>query len=221
MDGRRVLSFRGWGGTIGVRHFRKREQHMTQNSSDGLSAPRNTLAVWALILGIAGLVLSVVVIGGLLGLVALVLGILAVIRPGRKGMAVTGIVTGCLSLLVALVAMSFWLVVILAQGRADAARRGGTITTISNVKTAVGIFEVDVDRYPTTVEGLQALITAPADVRTVWMGPYLEKFPIDAWGHPFVYRCPGTADPTSFDLLSVGPDGIEGTPDDIGKDAVY
>jgi len=192
---------------------------MTQATFDGAAAPRNTLAVWALVLGIAGLILSVVVVGSLVGLVASVLGFFAAARPGRKGMAVTGIVMGGLSLPPALLAVFFWLVFYPANyDRVEVVRRGGTISEIWNVKTALGVFKTDVGRYPTTAEGLQALVTCPAGIATAWRGPYFEPLPADKWGHPLVYRCPGTAGPTSYDLLSVGPDGVEGTKDDVGKD---
>jgi type II secretion system protein G len=192
---------------------------MSQATFDGDKAPRNTLAVWALILGIAGLVLSVVVVGGLVGLVAVVVGGFAFTRPRRKWMAIAGGVTGGLSLPVAYMAAGFWLFFFPAYYRyAGVARRGGTISEISNVTTALGVFKTDVGRYPSTVEGLQALVTCPAGLEATWKGPYFERLPADKWGHPLVYRSPGTADPTSYDLLSVGPDGVEGTNDDVGKD---
>jgi type II secretion system protein G len=189
---------------------------MTQATS-GDSPPRNTLAGWAYGLGIASLVLSLVVVGVLVGLVAVVLGIIALTRPGRKNMAVTGIVAGGLS--VAFVMLYFWLFFLQVHPRLEEARHQGTISEILYVKTALGAFKTDVGRYPTTAEGLQALVTHPAGIGTAWREPYidLERHLSDKWGHPLVYRCPGTADPTSYDLLSVGPDGVEGTKDDIGK----
>jgi general secretion pathway protein G len=191
---------------------------MTQVPFDGDTVPRNALAVWALILGLAGLVLSVVVVGGLLGLVAALLGSIATTQPGRKGMAVSGIVMGGLSLPVAFYALLFCLFILPTLPFLEKSRHVGTISEISNVKTALGVFKTDVGRYPTTAEGLQALVTSPAGIGAAWRGSYFERLPADKWGHPLVYRCPGTADPTSYDLLSVGPDGIEGTNDDILKD---
>jgi type II secretion system protein G len=191
---------------------------MTQATFDGNTVPRNTLAVWALGLGIAGLVLSVVVVGGILGLVAAVLGIIAVTRPGRTGTAVTGIVMGGLSIPVAFVALFVCLFYLPTLQNREKYRRGGTISEISNVKTALGVFKTDVGRYPTTADGLQALVECPAGLGATWKGPYYEGLTVDKWGHALVYRCPGTADPTSYDLVSVGPDGVEGTADDVGKD---
>jgi general secretion pathway protein G len=103
-------------------------------------------------------------------------------------------------------------------GRVETARRGGTISDISNIKTALGIFETDNGRFPSTEEGIAGLLSCPsADMQNTWRGPYLEKFPTDNWGHEYIYVCPGIDDPTSFDLSSAGPNGIPGDEDDILK----
>ena len=103
-------------------------------------------------------------------------------------------------------------------GRVETARRGGTISDISNIKTALGIFETDCGRFPTTEEGLAALMQSPsADLQGKGHWPYLEKFPTDKWGHEYIYVCPGTDDPTSYDLSSAGPNGVPGDEDDILK----
>jgi|WetSurMetagenome_2_1015567.scaffolds.fasta_scaffold416239_2 general secretion pathway protein G len=105
-------------------------------------------------------------------------------------------------------------------GRVESARRGGTITTISNVKTALGIFETDIGHYPSTEEGIQGLINN-LDNNPLWKGPYLEKWPNDGWGHDLMYQYPGVEDTTSFDLSSAGANGIPGDDDDIKKNDVY
>jgi general secretion pathway protein G len=90
----------------------------------------------------------------------------------------------------------------------------------ANLKTALDVFETDVGRYPTTAEGFDALLKNSTNDPN-WRGPYLNERPIDKWGHPFLYRCPGIDDPTSFDITSAGPDGIFGTKDDINKNTEY
>ena len=83
----------------------------------------------------------------------------------------------------------------------------------SGIKSALGAYEVDVGHYP---RNLQELLTQPADVAAGhWHGPYLDKMPVDPWDHPYIYYYPGKHTPGSYDLLSVGPDGKEGTDDDI------
>lgn len=69
-------------------------------------------------------------------------------------------------------------------------------------------FRLDVDRFPTTEEGLLALNEAPADA-TGWAGPYLKKaVPTDPWGRPFVYKEPG--EHSDFDLMTLGKDNAPG-----------
>lgn len=97
--------------------------------------------------------------------------------------------------------------------RSEQARITAARTDIANIGLVLTTFEVDVGRFPTSDEGIRALIEAPASVQK-WMGPYLERgLPSDPWGHPYVYRYPGQHNPSGFDLYSLGPDGREGTDD--------
>jgi general secretion pathway protein G len=79
---------------------------------------------------------------------------------------------------------------------------------IANLEQALDLFSFDVGHYPTTEEGLQALLTNPGSDQ--WKGPYLKKtaLPKDPWQRDFVYRCPGQHG--DYDLLSLGADGQEG-----------
>jgi len=83
------------------------------------------------------------------------------------------------------------------------------------IRGALGQYEVENGTYPKT---LQDLVVAPADAKN-WHGPYVEpaKPLVDPWGNAYVYYYPGKHNPASYDLLSVGPDGKEGTADDIGN----
>ncbi|HXW68537.1 MAG TPA: type II secretion system major pseudopilin GspG [Dissulfurispiraceae bacterium] len=68
-------------------------------------------------------------------------------------------------------------------------------------------FRLDVGRYPTTQEGLAALVTNPGIDK--WEGPYLKKgLPNDPWGRPYIYTCPGTHG--EYDIVSYGRDGQPG-----------
>lgn len=72
-------------------------------------------------------------------------------------------------------------------------------------------------RYPTTQEGLQALVQAPPK-RGGWDGPYInEESLLDPWKNPLQYRCPGKHNPDGYDLWSMGPGGQSGDEDDIGN----
>jgi general secretion pathway protein G len=85
---------------------------------------------------------------------------------------------------------------------------------ISNIKTQISVFQIDNGRYPTTAEGLKILVENPGNMPG-WTHAYLDKMPVDPWGRPYVYRCPGT-NGADFDFYSMGSDGIDGTADDIG-----
>lgn len=103
-------------------------------------------------------------------------------------------------------------------GRAAETRISAAKFGIASLGNALKMFEIDCGRYPTTAEGLQALIKKP-EKSAGWKGPYLEeKFDLkDPWGNPFVYRSPSKIDPDGYDLISCGPDGQEGTSDDISN----
>ena len=84
-------------------------------------------------------------------------------------------------------------------------------------KTSLVRYKIDMGDYPSTADGLNALLTAPANAGDKWRGPYTEKVQPDAWGEAFVYRYPGTHNKGGYDLYSKGPDKTEGTADDIGN----
>ena len=87
---------------------------------------------------------------------------------------------------------------------------------IKALGTTLATFEVDNGYLPKGSRGLLDLMQQPRDAKN-WHGPYLEKIPQDPWGHDYVYEFPGKHRPASFDLTSAGPDGVMGTPDDLGN----
>lgn len=90
----------------------------------------------------------------------------------------------------------------------DKGKKVAAKSQISEFEGMLDQFKLDVGRYPTSDEGLQALRVKPANA-TNWDGPYSKKdIPMDPWGHPYVYRFPGTH--SDFDILSYGADGQEG-----------
>jgi general secretion pathway protein G len=77
---------------------------------------------------------------------------------------------------------------------------------------ALDTFRLDVGRYPTTSEGLNALLAKPASA-TRWNGPYLQKeVPLDPWGKAYLYKSPGSRG-KDFDIISYGSDGQPGGAD--------
>ena len=88
------------------------------------------------------------------------------------------------------------------------AKRTVAAAQIEEFSAALDNFYMDMGRYPSAEEGMQALMEKPPGAKN-WKGPYLKKeIPSDPWGNPFVYRFPGQHGP--YDILSCGPDGKEG-----------
>ena len=80
---------------------------------------------------------------------------------------------------------------------------------IQGFSSALDLFYLDAGRYPSSSEGLNALVQRPGNVST-WNGPYLKggTVPVDPWGKAYIYRAPGQHGP--FDIVSLGSDGQEG-----------
>ena len=80
---------------------------------------------------------------------------------------------------------------------------------IDSTAAALDLFYLDNSRYPSTSEGLNALVQKPGSAST-WNGPYLKggQVPKDPWGNSYLYRSPGQHG--TYDLYSLGPDGREG-----------
>jgi general secretion pathway protein G len=96
-------------------------------------------------------------------------------------------------------------------GRSEQARLTAAQTQIAAFKTALDAFEVDNGYYP---KSLDDLVQKPRDAQN-WHGPYLDKIPQDPWNHDYTYVCPGKHNASGFDISSPGPDGRDGTDDDV------
>jgi len=81
---------------------------------------------------------------------------------------------------------------------------------IQDLGAALDLYRLEVGRYPSSEEGLQALVEAPQGADERWHGPYLKKrtLPKDPWGYEYQYRFPGEND--IYDLYSLGADNAEG-----------
>jgi len=102
-------------------------------------------------------------------------------------------------------------------GRSEAARITAAEADIKgNISLALRLYEVDNGRYPTTQQGIAALLAKPSSppVPRNWKGPYLEEEPQDPWGNAYQYKFPGTHPPKDYDLSSYGSDGVQ-SDDDI------
>jgi general secretion pathway protein G len=78
---------------------------------------------------------------------------------------------------------------------------------IQELDKNLNIFKLDVGRYPTTAEGLQALVTKPASA-SGWNGPYMSSIPLDPWNNPYRYASPGPNG--GVEILSLGGDNNPG-----------
>jgi general secretion pathway protein G len=93
-------------------------------------------------------------------------------------------------------------------GKVGVARQKAAAAQIELFRTALDALRLDVGRYPTTEEGLEALRTRPSQL-DAWAGPYLTKsVPKDPWGNDYAYRSQG--EHGDFDIISYGADGAEG-----------
>lgn len=80
---------------------------------------------------------------------------------------------------------------------------------IEAFEKSLDTYRLDVGRYPSAEEGLNALLTAPASAGAKWNGPYLKKgIPLDPWGRAYLYRAPGTKG--EYEIVSLGKDGQPG-----------
>lgn len=134
-------------------------------------------------------------------------------QPGRSGAAARSRQAGftLVELLVVLV-----ILVLLASlvgprviGYLGSSRSKAAKVQIESLSSALELFKLDTGRYPTSSEGLRALVQAPSG-GGAWNGPYITKreVPSDPWGRPYNYRSPGQSGP--FDIFSLGADNQQG-----------
>lgn len=103
------------------------------------------------------------------------------------------------------------------RGTTEVAKKLQAENDITTITTQLRTYEMFSLTLPTTEQGLQALVTRPTTppIPRRWE-QLLNAVPLDPWNNPYVYRYPGTRNPKSFDLFSLGPDKVE-SDDDIGN----
>ena len=107
------------------------------------------------------------------------------------------------------------------RGQLEQGRKRTAFTYVKELAGYVEMYELDMGRPPTTEQGLGALVRCPADVLNPGKyapGGYIKSTAVsrDPWGNEYQYVCPGK-DGTAFSIWSYGPDGMDGTDDDIGS----
>lgn len=99
------------------------------------------------------------------------------------------------------------------------ARRNTAKSQLQILSLALDAYRLDNEVFPTTEQGIESLRSVPitGDPPPNWKGPYLRQVvPLDPWGRPYVYVAPGVANPSSYDLYTLGKDG---RPGGSGEDA--
>ena len=129
---------------------------------------------------------------------------------------VTALIAIMLMVVIVILGILAGLIVPRIMGRPEEARQLKAKMTIESLETSLRLYKLDNGSYPTTEQGLQALVERPdtGNIPKKWRdGGYLEKgkVPKDPWGNEFVYLSPGIHD--DFDLISYGADGSSGGED--------
>ena len=130
-------------------------------------------------------------------------------RQGEKGFTLLEIlaVLALLAFILTMVAPN--IVNNLQKGQISAAK-----SQINATKSVLNSYYIDNSTYPTTEQGLKALIEKPTTppIPENWSGPYLQdnKLPLDPWGKELKFISPGSHNPQSYDLFSLGKDNAEG-----------
>jgi general secretion pathway protein G len=97
-------------------------------------------------------------------------------------------------------------------GQLEKAQKKLAYTQIKHISEALELHKLSLRRFPSTAEGLQALTQPKGNEK-----PFMTNIPRDPWDNDYVYIYPGTQNTGSFDLLSYGPDGVQGGGDDINN----
>ena len=96
-------------------------------------------------------------------------------------------------------------------GQTQQAKENTAKATVAELEQAVERFNLNMDRHPTTDEGLKVLVDPPTGQEKNWRGPYMQSdsVPKDPWGNDYIYECPGRHGSNPYDLSSSGAPGTD------------
>ncbi len=128
-------------------------------------------------------------------------------RASRRALLSAGFTLVELLVVLAILALLAGIVGPKVLGQLGGAKAKTAAVQISDLEKTLELFKLDVGRYPTAEEGLEALVKKPANA-TAWSGPYLKGgVPVDPWSHPYLYK-PGPGG--TVEIMSLGADGTPG-----------
>ncbi len=100
----------------------------------------------------------------------------------------------------------------------DGAKLQRVTSDFNTISSAINTYKLNAGSAPTSAQGLQALVTKPASTPVPKRWTQLAtEIPLDPWQNPYQYRNPGKKDPSTFEILSKGPDGQDSTEDDLSS----
>lgn len=122
-------------------------------------------------------------------------------------------------IVLAIIALLVALAMNTLTGVGDTAKEQAASANVTAFKTALYSYQLESGSLPTTEQGLKALWTKPTvePIPQHWRAMFSEDQTLDPWNHPYQYRIPGKHNPDSFDVFSMGDDGLPDTADDIGN----
>jgi len=141
-------------------------------------------------------------------------------RSSGSGWIIVLVIVGVVFLMLIMVAVGLALFGRAAVQTQDRANIAQAEVQIAMYESAVQMYQIDVGEYPSTMQGLDALVTAPSNLLRPddWHGPYAtEPISLDPWGNPYQYEYPGPNSVDRPDIYSMGPDGEAYTDDDVGN----
>ena len=136
-------------------------------------------------------------------------------QPSRHGFTLIEVL---LVLAILVIIASLTVVAVIPMQRSAYMRAAET--QVKAFKTPLQAYRIDIGTFPDSSQGLEALRNPPSDLAAPnkWRGPYLESpVPLDPWSNPYRYEYPGKYQEDMPDIWSYGPDGMDGTEDDIGN----
>jgi general secretion pathway protein G len=134
-------------------------------------------------------------------------------RPRERGFTLIELLV-----VIAILGMLVYMVAPAALRQLGSSKQKIAQQSVERLAGILDIYKLDVGGYPTTEQGLQALVTRPGEA-TGWAGPYVKSgtLPLDPWNHPYLYRSPSARTDHDFDLCSPGPNVQAGSAGDSGQ----